>query len=687
MHINLERTSYASKMNPFAPGSADYYQDEYEIEVMSEMSVISHQSAEKKSEEYYDSCNKTKSDRKPAEVTEENTGANGLYLETGDDEDTLGNSSHSSQHSRNSIITSGTGVCSYWLRRFIVRICRPHIQSPCCLTSPRLPQFLQRIEPRKRQIICRSLIIIFMIITITFVCLDLIFLKRYLHSWLQSLLGFMEDNPGWGGLLFVGVFVSASLCFFPVPFLSLGAGFVYIELYGLGVGVCVSFLVCYIGYLLGAVICFARSRYLMRNLIVRFSKKYPVVRAVDNAFEADGFRIFLLFRLSPQLPFNALNYIGGITSIRFKDYCTSTLVGVVPGLIWTIFVGATFGSVGSKGVDGNKQLDEKSTLKYLVLGLGIGLGVMGLLGTGIYARRELTKIIIAQQQSRESEEEAVLGQENPQSGCDDDNMLLAENEDYARIAQNRKSPFGYLSMPVSSSSSPASSPVDDERRNWTADNIVAELPIVPVPFIWKMMASPDVEHDKLDANIRRGCTETTQMNETNGLRDIDESRELSFRSHQAQNDFLQQIDVSNQVFNRRRCGTDPSVLYEPNQNDHNYLNSVEIEEKECEVETTSSGSRFVKLFQGLSAPASKNDFPRFNRRRCNSDPNETEKRTIAIDFISVYVETGLKDSRMPHPLHIDDNQRPVYKRKRSASMTQLHFEEKGVDREWFWIFA
>ena len=166
----------------------------------------------------------------------------------------------------------------------------------------------------------------------------------------------------------------------------------------------------------------------MRRLIVRFSEKYPVVMAVDRAFETMGFRIFLLLRLSPAMPFNALNYIGGITAIKFKSYFLSTSVGVIPGLIWTIFVGATFGTVGSKGVDGNQQLDEKSAVnKGVVLGLGIGLGVMGLIGTGIYARRELTKIIIAEQQSREAEEQAALrfsnssleeGAVNPQSGYD-----------------------------------------------------------------------------------------------------------------------------------------------------------------------------------------------------------------------------------------------------------------------------
>ena len=121
-------------------------------------------------------------------------------------------------------------------------------------------------------------------------------------------------------MAFIGIFIFASLCFFPNALLSLGAGYVYIELYGLRLGIFVAFVICYVGCLIGAAICFARSRYLMRRLIVRFSAKYPIIRAVDQAFLTQGFRLFLLLRLSPAMPYNALNYIGGITSITFKDY-------------------------------------------------------------------------------------------------------------------------------------------------------------------------------------------------------------------------------------------------------------------------------------------------------------------------------------------------------------------------------
>ena len=225
-----------------------------------------------------------------------------------------------------------------------------------------------------------------MIITITFTLLDLLILHRYLHVWLDSTLAWLSDHPAAGGVAFVGVFLIGSLCFFPVALLTLGAGYVYIDLYGLRLGIVVAFVVCYFGCLIGAAVCFARSRYLMRQLIIKFSDKYPIVRAVDRAFETKGLRLFLLLRLS-SMPFNALNYIGGITSIKFRDYWWATCAGTIPSLLWTIFVGATFGTIDTKGVDGHKEFESTAVRKGVVLGLGIGLGVMGLIGTTIYARK------------------------------------------------------------------------------------------------------------------------------------------------------------------------------------------------------------------------------------------------------------------------------------------------------------
>lgn len=248
----------------------------------------------------------------------------GMWGENDDDDDDASESENDDDDEGSTATALFNNRCCYYLLRIGHRICHPHIHPPCrCLRQERrsshnvptlcfpcLQNNNNRLSPRHQRIICRSIIIIFMIVTITFTLLDLLILHKYLHVWLDDTLAWMHHNPVSGGLAFIGVFLLGSLCFFPVALLSLGAGYVYIELYGLGLGIFIAFIICYLGCVLGAAVCFARSRYLMRQLIERFSVRYPIVRAVDKAFETMGFRLFLLLRLSPAMPFNALNYIG-----------------------------------------------------------------------------------------------------------------------------------------------------------------------------------------------------------------------------------------------------------------------------------------------------------------------------------------------------------------------------------------
>ena len=255
------------------------------------------------------------------DTTHSNTKSNRLTetTEVEDDEDETSTTHRSTQSSsmQPPYQYQNNTLCLKLLRR----LCRPHVTNPCCRCYP-LP--CSKLSPRHRRLLCRSTIILFMIITIAFTLLDLLILHQYLHVWLSGCLDWLYSHPVAGGLVFICLIVLASLCFFPVSLIALGAGFVYIDLYGGLIGILAAFAVCYTGCLLGAAICFARSRYLMRQLIEKFAQRYPIVRAVDRAFEGMGFRIFLLLRLSPAMPFNALNYIGGITAVGFRDYWRAT---------------------------------------------------------------------------------------------------------------------------------------------------------------------------------------------------------------------------------------------------------------------------------------------------------------------------------------------------------------------------
>jgi uncharacterized membrane protein YdjX (TVP38/TMEM64 family) len=60
----------------------------------------------------------------------------------------------------------------------------------------------------------------------------------------------------------------------------------------------------------GAILAFLLGRYLLRADAQRaVIQRFPVSRAVDSALQHDGLKIMLLLRLSPLVPFTALNYV------------------------------------------------------------------------------------------------------------------------------------------------------------------------------------------------------------------------------------------------------------------------------------------------------------------------------------------------------------------------------------------
>ena len=108
-------------------------------------------------------------------------------------------------------------------------------------------------------------------------------------------------------------------------------------------------------------------------------KKYPIVKALDEAFKRKGFFIFLLLRLSPIVPFNAINYIGGVTSIKLRHY-TLALIGMLPGTVLYCFIGATAGSLTTGSMSGPATIAS--------IAVGIVLGLLAVFVVSYYAKKE-----------------------------------------------------------------------------------------------------------------------------------------------------------------------------------------------------------------------------------------------------------------------------------------------------------
>jgi uncharacterized membrane protein YdjX (TVP38/TMEM64 family) len=93
----------------------------------------------------------------------------------------------------------------------------------------------------------------------------------------------------------------------PASVLTLGGGY----LFGLPVG----FMADSIGATVGAGAAFLVGRTIGKPFVVSRLKDYPKFRSVAIAINRSGFKIVLLLRLVPLLPFNMLNYLLSVTPV------------------------------------------------------------------------------------------------------------------------------------------------------------------------------------------------------------------------------------------------------------------------------------------------------------------------------------------------------------------------------------
>jgi uncharacterized membrane protein YdjX (TVP38/TMEM64 family) len=73
----------------------------------------------------------------------------------------------------------------------------------------------------------------------------------------------------------------------------------------------------------------------------------PHLAAIARAVETEGFKIVLLTRLSPVLPFNLLNYAFGLTAVSFRTYVLASWIGMLPGTIMYVYLGSAAKSVAT----------------------------------------------------------------------------------------------------------------------------------------------------------------------------------------------------------------------------------------------------------------------------------------------------------------------------------------------------
>ena len=170
----------------------------------------------------------------------------------------------------------------------------------------------------------------------------------------------------------------------------------FANVFGLGLGLVFSTISVFVGASLGATAAFLLGRYLFQESIQDLARRFQVFQAVDSALESQGLKIMILLRLSPIIPFNAINYILGVTSVSLRAYMLACFA-MLPGTILYTFLGSSAGSIVESASSGGGNI----ILTITIIVLGIIFGVSSIVATTYYAKKELNKIIEAQNERDE----------------------------------------------------------------------------------------------------------------------------------------------------------------------------------------------------------------------------------------------------------------------------------------------
>jgi len=145
-----------------------------------------------------------------------------------------------------------------------------------------------------------------------------------------------ESTGTLGLTIFVVAYALLTLTPAPKAVISAAAGLAW----GLWLG---TFLVL-VGAVAGAALSFWIGRILGRDAVEQYTGGR--VRAVDEMLQKRGLLSVIVLRLIPLIPFTVINYAAGLTAVRVRDYMLGTALGIMPGTMAFVAVGAYGADLG-----------------------------------------------------------------------------------------------------------------------------------------------------------------------------------------------------------------------------------------------------------------------------------------------------------------------------------------------------
>ncbi len=188
-----------------------------------------------------------------------------------------------------------------------------------------------------------------------------------------------DTNPKSAAYAVGAVTVLGIVLLLPSSPLMMLAGFLF--------GLVKGFFVFWIAGIFASALAFWIGRTVARPWVERKLKNNGTFIAMDRAIERKGFLVVLLTRLVMVLPFPALNYSLGLTSVSFGKYMLGTNLGMALPIFLFVYLGTTAGSVNAI-VAGEIQLQDNELLISIAALVATLIIVSLIMRTGLKVLRE-----------------------------------------------------------------------------------------------------------------------------------------------------------------------------------------------------------------------------------------------------------------------------------------------------------
>src|SRR5450432_3027245 len=157
----------------------------------------------------------------------------------------------------------------------------------------------------------------------------------------------------WSAICYPLLYACCNVLLLPGGVLSIGAGFFF--------GLWWGFLIALLGNVIGAAISFFISRWIGRQWLKRKLLRNRTMVALEPAVEREGWKIILLSQLHPLFPTSLLNYLYGLTRVRFRTCMLWVAIGQAPGL----FLYSYLGTLGQLGLNLARGKTHPRAIEYL----------------------------------------------------------------------------------------------------------------------------------------------------------------------------------------------------------------------------------------------------------------------------------------------------------------------------------